>query len=364
MENKFKEYEKTIKKVHRFGWTPSYEMEFSTKVKAAEFIPIAERVIQNLGWDLIYLDDKIIEAKRSEKTFGHERWTEAISAKFEYGKIKVMSASLGNEMWDAGRNSKRVNLFVQVFKETENSISKEELQKIIAENSSKDNWEDYVLPETLPKPRQVIEPKLYIHLIGGVVLSILMAILLAKISINGIYIIGIFEFVVGVTIGFVFKYLIKLSNYTNFDKLHYVLIGVIGLTYLLNQYFQYELILFENNYDRIGFLEFMQLRFEQGLIIKNLNTGWIGLVISWILQIIITYYVSVMAVIRNLAKFQIERVPQEVIDFAFYNFIKGKTEAEVRKELALKGWTKMQNQDEVLEAIGALQTNQELMRMR
>jgi hypothetical protein len=362
MENMYEDYEKTIKKEHSFGWTPKYETEFSTRLSLIEFLSISERTIQNLGWDLVYKEDKTIEAKRNEKAFGNERWTEAISATFEYGKIKVRSVSLGSEMWDFGRNSKRVKLFIHAFQETEKSFSKDELKKIVTENTTKDNWDDYVIPETLPTPGKVVEPKFYIPLIGGILLSILMALLLAKISISAGYIIGLFEFLVGITIGFVFKYLIKFSNYTNYDKLHYVLIGVIVLTYLLNQYFQYELILLENNYNRIGFFDFFKIRFKKGLSIGKLNTGWIGLVLSWIFQLVITYSVSVMAVVRNIAQFQIDRVAHEVIDFAFYHFVKDKTENQVRKELALKGWTERQKQDEVFEAIGALHITQEINR--
>jgi hypothetical protein len=71
-----------------------------------------------------------------------------------------------------------------------------------------------------------------------------------------------------------------------------------------------------------------------------------------------------MAVIRNLTKYQLDRVQPEVVDFAFYHFVKDKTEDQIRKELALKGWTETQNQDEVFEAIGALQTTQDVNRMQ
>jgi len=364
MEDKYKQYEKTIKKKHSFAWTPKYVSEFSTRLSAKEFIAIAEKTFKDLGWDIIYQDDKSIEAKRNEKSFGTERWTEGITATFEYGKIKVKSVTLGNEMWDVGRNSKRVQLFIYAFQETEKSFDKEKLQDLVNEKETINNWDDYVVPDSLPKSGEIREPKFYIPIVGCSILSILIAFLLAKVSISGFYIIGLFEFLVGFAIGFVFKYLIKFSNFTNYDKLHYVILGTIGLTYILNQYFQYEIILYQNNYERIGFFEFLKLKFEQGLTIKKLNTGWIGLVIHWVLQLVITYYVTVMAVIRNLTKYQLDRVPPEVVDFAFYHFVKDKTEDQVRKELAIKGWTETQNQDEVFEAIGALQTTQEVNRMQ
>lgn len=364
MEDKYKQYEKTIKKKHSFAWTPKYVSEFSTKLSAKEFIAIAEKTFKDLDWDIIYLDDKSIEAKRNEKSFGTKRWTEGITATFEYGKINVKSVTLGNEMWDVGRNSKRVQLFIYAFQETEKSFDKEKLQDLVKENETINNWDDYVIPDSLPKPNEIRKPKFYIPIIGCSILSILFAFLLAKVSISGFYIIGLFEVLVGFSIGFTFKYLIKFSNYTNYDKLHYVILGTISLTYILNQYFQYEIIIYENNYERIGYFEFLKIKFEQGLTVKKLNTGWIGLVIHWVIQLVITYYVTVMAVIRNLTKYQLDRIPPEVVDFAFYHFVKDKTEDQVRKELAIKGWTERQNQDEVIEAIGALQTTQDVNRIQ
>jgi hypothetical protein len=364
MEVKYKQYEKTIKKKHSFAWTPKYVSEFSSRLSAKEFIAVAEKTFKDLGWDIVYQDDTSIEAKRNQKSFGTKRWTEGITATFEYGKIKVKSVTLGNEMWDVGRNSKRVQLFIYAFQVTEKSFDRGELQNLVNEKETINNWDDYVVPDSLPKPYEIKEPKFFIPILGCSILSILIAFLLAKVSISGFYIIGLIEFLVGFAIGFTFKYLIKFSNFTNYDKLHYLILGTVGLTYLLNQYFQYEIILYENNYERIGFFEFLKIKFEQGLIIKKLNTGWIGLLIHWVLQLVITYYVTVMAVIRNLTKYQLDRVPHEVVDFAFYHFVKDKTEDQVRKELALKGWTEMQNQDEVFEAIGALQTTQDVNRMQ
>lgn len=364
MEDKYKQYEKSIKKKHSFAWAPKYVSEFSTRLSVKEFIAIAEKTLKDLDWDIVYQDDKSIEAKRNEKSFGTERWTEGITATFEYGKIKVKSVTLGNEMWDAGRNSKRVQLFIYAFQETEKLFDKEELLNLVNEKETINNWDDYIVPDSLPKANEIRKPKIFIPIVGSLILSMLVAFLLAKVSVSGFYIIFLFEILVGLAIGFTFKYLIKFSNFTNYNKLHYIILGTIGLTYILNQYFQYEIIFFENYYGRIAFFDFLKIKFEQGLTIKKLNTGWIGLVIHWVLQLIITYYVTVMAVIRDLTKYQLDRVPTEVVEFAFYHFVKDKTEDQVRKELAIKGWTETQNQDEVFEALGALQTAQEVNRMQ
>ncbi|WP_100610683.1 DUF1499 domain-containing protein [Confluentibacter lentus] len=364
MEESFKTYEKTIEKKHSFGWTPKFEEEFRTNLSEKTFVPIVEKTIEKLGWDLVFKDKKNIEAKRKENNFGFDKWTESITISYNHGKINVKSESLGNEIWDNGRNSKRVKLFIHVFKETENSFDKVSLEKLEIEVDKKNNWDDYIIPENLPKPILNKTPNFAIPIVGGLIISILLSSVIAILSVNGIYIIGLFEFLVALAIGFLMKYLIKISNFTEFKKLQYLLIGMIILIYVLNQYLQYEIILRENNYDRIGFFEFLKLRLEAGLTIKKLNTGWIGLVVSWGLQFVITYYVAILRLITGITSYQLERVPIEVVDFAFYNFVKNKTEDDVRKELSLKGWTDKQNQDEVFEAIGAIHGATEINRMK
>lgn len=362
MEESLRIHEKTIIKKHSFGFAPKFEEEFKTGLSEKLFISIAEKTFENLNWDLIYKNDKTIEAKRKESSFGIEKWTEAISVIYNHRKVSVKSESLGNEMWDNGRNSKRVKLFIHAFKETEKSFDKEALNQLEIEIDRKNNWDDYIIPENLPQPKEVRTPNFIIPLIGGFISSILLAYLIAEVSLNIIYVIGLFEFLAGLAIAFSLKYLIKISNFTEFQKLQYLLIGMIILTYVLNQYFQYEIILRENNYERIGFLEFIKIRFEEGLTIKKLNTGWIGLVISWILQLVITYYVALSKLISDISTYKLNRIPTEVIDFAFYHFIKDKTENEVRIALSKKGWSDERNQNEVFEAIGAINDVKELSR--
>jgi hypothetical protein len=294
---------------------------------------------------------------------GIERWTEGISATFEHGKVKVKSESLGNEMWDLGRNSKRVGLFIYAFQEIEKSIDKEVLQQLVNEKKSSEQWDNYEIPDTLPKPEKVRNPNFKIPVVGSLIMAVLLAILLAKVTIGGFYVIGLFEFLVAISIGFAFKYLIEFSNFTNYKQLNQLLIGVTVFIYFLNIYFRYELIIYEQQYNRIGFYEFLKIQFSEGLIIKNTNTGWIGLLIHWILQYVLTYYLASVILVRNLTKYQLNRVPNEVFDFAFYLLIKDNNENQVRIELASKGWTNAQSQDEVFEAIGALHTSHEINRV-
>ena len=49
MEDKYKQYEKTIKKKHSFSWTPKYVSEFSTRLSTKEFIAIADCLDEGSG---------------------------------------------------------------------------------------------------------------------------------------------------------------------------------------------------------------------------------------------------------------------------------------------------------------------------
>ena len=364
MEEKFKIYEKSIVKKHSVSWSPKYTEEFRTSLSKTVFIPIVEKTILKLGWDIVFKNENSIEAKRKDKALGFEQWTEAITITFDHGKVNVKSESLGNEMWDNGRNSKRVKLFIHAFNETESEFDREALNELEQETEKKNNWDDYIIPDYLPQP---VEPKKKIFSIlmaGGLILSVILGFIIAAISIHGIYFIGVFEVLVGILISIALKYLIKISNFTAIKKIEYLLMGMVFLIYFTNQYFQYEIILSENNLERIGFLEFIKIRFSEGLTIKTLNTGWIGLVISWIIQLVLTYYVAFLRVISIITAYQLEKIPVEVVDFCTYHFIKGKSEDEVRNELSKKGWTANENQEEVFEAIGAVYGSMELSRLK
>jgi len=195
------------------------------------------------------------------------------------------------------------------------------------------------------------------------IISLLVGYIIVFLTFKATYFIGAFEVGAALIIAFGFKYLIRLGNYTNFELLQYLLGVVVFITYLSIQYFLYELILANNNVEKIGFIEFLKWRLENGLKIKSLDTGWIGLVISWIFQLGFTYLISYLRIIHSLTAYLINRVPSEVADFTMYHFVKGKSENEVRRELSMKGWTTEQQQNEVFEAIGGYQSANELGRV-
>lgn len=360
MKPEFEQYEKSIKKKHSFGWTPKYEEEARTELPPNVFSAIVAITFEKLDWELVFQDTKHLEAKKMGKW---NTYTEKISISYEFGKVKVKSLALGNEIWDNGRNSKRVKLFIYAFKETESEFSREDLIDLEKEVERKNNWDDYQIPEKLPPPLKQNKPRIQVALLGGIFLSIFLGFLIAYSTINIGYTIVIFEIIISFLISFAFNYLIKLSNYTNYIHLRKILLGTIILSYFLNQYFFYELIMYENSYTNFSFFDFISLRFQEGLILESFNTGWVGLVISWVFQIWFTLLFSEFFLVSFLAKYSIGKVPLEVIDFAMFHFIKEKTEPQVRTELSKMGWSKTQDQNDAFEAIGAVFSANEINRM-
>lgn len=364
MEENFKNYEKTITKKHRISFSPKYKEEFKTSVNEIIFIAVAEKAFEKLGWDIVYKDDFNIEAKRKDAGWMNERWTEIITATYQNGNISVKSESLGNEIWDAGKNSKRVKLFIYAYHEILKTFDQKALQELEKETERKNNWDDYIIPDTLPKPVKTKTPTLAIPLYGGLFTSLILGFAVAFLSVKGVYLIGLFEFLVATALVFAMKYFIKFSNYTDLKKLQYLLAGMIILVYASSQYFQYEIILHEKNLERIGFWRFLQIRFYGGFTVNKTNLGWIGWIIIWIVQLGLTGLVAYLRIVVVLTKYVLERVPVEVVDFACYHFIKSKSEEEVRRALAEKGWSDKKDQDEVFDAIGGLQNVTALNRIK
>lgn len=360
MTEEHKQYEKSIKKKYSFGWTPKYIEETQTRLNKTVIIPLVVMTFEKLAWPVVYQDENTVEAIREKDLW---QWGNYISVKYNNEKIEVKSISVGNEMFDLGRNSLRVKLFIKVFQETVQSFDASAIKELEIETEKENNLENYEIPETLEQAKARKIPQVWIPILGAFSIALLLGLFIAFLSLKGVYIFVLFEILVAFAIGYGLKYLIKWSNYTNFKTLNYILIAMVALIYVSNEYFQYQIIINENSYEAISFIEFLKLRLEAGLVLKKINTGWLGLVISWLFQLGFTYVVAVSRLTINLTNYLFKRIPKEVIDFAIYHFVKEKTEHQVRAELSKKGWKEKIDQDEVFEAIDALKDSIDLGRL-
>ena len=163
-------YEQSIKRTHSFAWTPKFEEEFYTNLNKTLVIAIAIKTFKKLKWNIVYEDEESVEAKRKDRW---NKWTEKITVSYNYGRIKVKSVSLEG-MWDVGRNSLRVKLFIYAFEEIEKGLNKTALADLEKETERKNNLDDYIIPSELPQPKKRKNPNVWIPIIGATFLALIL----------------------------------------------------------------------------------------------------------------------------------------------------------------------------------------------
>ncbi|WP_298512645.1 hypothetical protein [uncultured Kordia sp.] len=353
--------ELTIKKKYSFKYKPEFSESFTTKIKDNQIIPLANKVFEKLGWAIVFFDEKSIEAKRKD-TWG--KFTEKITITIKAaGRIKVHSKTLEGNFIDFGRNSKRTGIFIALFQKLADAYEKsDELTKIQTAHEKQYGWDDYEVPTELPKPGIYKEPNVVLSIVGGLIIAIIFGILVGFLTQSFTYIIGLYEVGIGFGIGYLFGQVLKKTNYLKFKTVQFTLAGMMLVMLLTNLFTQYVLITTKANISDLSFFEFLNLLLEAGLTIKKSNLGWIGLVISWLLQIVFPFILAQAKVAMIVMNHDIKKVPEAVIEYTIYLFEMGKTESEVRAELSLKGWGKKTDQQSIFHALVAIQGYKESYR--
>jgi len=359
-----KEYENlraTIKRTHSFKYKPEFTESFKTELKDNQIIPLIIEVFEKLEWPIVFRDNKSVEAKCQgdfSKLVGKLTIKKSTS-----NRIEVNSKSLEGNFFDFGKNSKRTGLFIALFKKL--AVEYKDSGKLDAleqEFEKENNWSDYEIPSELPKPKEFKEPNFVFSIIAGAIIAILFGILIAFLTVNFTYFIGIYELGIGIGIGYLFAQVLKETNYLAFRSIQYILGGMMLLMLLTNLFSQYQFIITKNSIPELGFFEFIQLRFESGLRIKSLNTGWIGLALSWIFQMVFPYLIAIVKIAGIISNYSIKKIPEQVLEYAIYLFTMEKSESEVRAALAQKGWNKKKDQDNVMQAIAEISGFQQMNR--
>ena len=351
----------TVKTKYSFKYKPEFSESFKTDLKDNQIIPLIIEVFEKLEWIVVFTDKKTVEAKRKNDW---NKLTEKITiTKKASGRIEVNSKTIEGNFIDFGKNSKRTGLFIALFKKLATEYKESgKLTKLESEFEKQNSWADYEIPSELPKPKEFGAPNLAFSIIGGSIIAILFGILIAFLTVNFTYLIGVYEIGIGIGIGYLFGQVLKKTNYIEFRPIQFILGGIMILMFITNLFTQYQLIIAENNISELGFFEFLKLRFEAGLTIKDLNTGWIGLTLSWVFQIVFPYFLAMSKVAGITANYMIEKIPEKVLEYTIYLFKMDKSESEVRAELAQKGWNKKSDQDNVIQAIAEISGFQQMNR--
>jgi hypothetical protein len=361
MNIEYENLQSTIKRKYSFKYKPEFSESFTTEITDNQIIPLTIAVFEQLEWPIVFTNKYSVEAKRKN---GWNKLTEKITIqKKASGRIEVHSKTIEGNFIDFGKNSKRTGLFIALFQKLAAEYGENGKLIALATAYEKQNsWADYEVPLELPKPKVFSEPNLTLTIVGGLAIAILFGVLIGFLSHNFTYFIGIYELGIGIGIGYFFGQVLKETNYIEMRQIQWMVAGIMITMFLTNLFTQYQLIIAENNISDLGFSEFIQLRLEGGLTIKDLDTGWIGLALSWVFQMVFPYFLAVARVAAISANFVIEKIPEQVLEYTIYLFKMEKSESEVRAELSQKGWRKRSDQDSIFEALGTLSGFQEYNR--
>ncbi|RED45557.1 hypothetical protein DFQ10_102433 [Winogradskyella eximia] len=352
----------TIKRKYSFKYKPECSESFKTDIKESQIIPLTIEVFKILEWPVVFKDKNSVEAKIKANW---NKLTEKITiTKKVSGRIEVHSKTVkGGNFTDFGRNSKRTGLFILLFKKLATEYNESgKLVELETELEQQDSWADYEIPTELPKPKEFPKPNVTLSIIGGLIIAILFGYFVAFLSVYFIYIIGIYELCIGIGIGYLFGEVLKKTNYVEFKSIQFMVGGMLIIMFITSQFTAYKWMISENNIPGIGFFEFIKMQLEHGLTLKDLNTGWIGLTLSWLFQIVFPYFLAIAKIAGTTANFIIEKIPEEVLEYTIYLFDMGKLESEVRAELSQKGWKKRSDQDDVFQAIAEISAFQQMNR--
>lgn len=238
------------------------------------------------------------------------------------------------------------------LEEYEHSIKKKHL-----------NWDDYEIPKQLPLPK-IRAQKFWVVIVGCIVTAIVVGFLAALSIHHKRYTVALFEVGIGIGIAFCATIIMRAGHYINAKRLHLLMIITIALTYILNQYFQYLLFLGHSDLKGTSFIEFIQLHLGTELTSEHLRNGWLGMLALFAFQIGFTWLIVRWRVNYEVIAIHAKRVPAEVAEFAYYHIVKGKNEADVRKELEKMGWSSKAVQDHVFTAVKASFAANELFRKK
>lgn len=353
MNKELEDLQYLVKRRFSFGINPQFSENFKTNIKDTQIIPLIQEVFKILDWPIVYTDNKSVEAKR--KNQWNKLTAKITVTKKSSGRIEVHSKSLEGHLTDFGKNSKRTGLFIALFKKLEKEYSANgKLNELEEEFNKINNWEEYEVPDKLPLPKKNREPNISIAIVGGLILAIILGFFYGYLTNLFGYLIGLYEFGIGISVGYLFGKILVRANYLH-EKPAKIMIGSILLIILISsQFIGFIIIKTQNSLTDLSFFNFINLHLERGLTIDNIETGWIGLIIVWGFQLVLPFIIAVFKSTLIVMKAVYEKVPEEVLEYTIFLIKKNKPISEVRLLLAEKGWSEKSDQEDIFDAINVI----------
>ncbi|MCF6297690.1 MAG: transposase [Flavobacteriaceae bacterium] len=221
----------------------------------------------------------------------------------------------------------------------------------IRENELQDKtyWKNYLTPKSLPRRETYSQPKMWLPIIGGIVISLIVGYGLAFIMASNFFYIVPIILVTGLIVAVLYGFIVEKSNCINFKFLLIVLFGIVLLSFLFGEYFYYELPKYDSS---VSFLNFFKSRFNVGMQLDDgagAGSGTVILITIWVGILASAFFISWLMLVR-LLRFLNNGVPEEVLEFGLYHLNDGKSKDQIRIELSQKRWNSKEDQDAVFNA--------------
>ena len=343
MNDTFKTYEESLHTVYIFS-LPQYKDTIHTDLSMDAFMVTAKKALKDLDWTLISESDNTLIAEREEIDLGFRIPTERITIKYSFGVIEIKSKSL-SKIISLGRNWKRVKLFIFAYEETRLKMTEEDLRQIDDETIEK--WSSYTVPSQLTPPTLPKPYSYHLLIILGLALSLIIGFVSALNTKTDFFILFMLDYLFLYIIEFTIGYGMKRLYYIGIAEANFIILCILLLGCFFHQFFYYELILEQNEVSPIGFWSFLKL----GGAITSMSYGWLLLLLVSAFQIFMMFLIITLRLYSLIILFIQKTIPKDVSDFCTYLFIKGKTDEEVRLELAAKGWSDVIYQDNAFSAM-------------
>ncbi len=346
MRKEFKEFEKSLKKKSSLGLDPKFQDEFKTNLSRVVAIEIATRVINELGWELKYRDFEQCNASTYNEDLGPH--THQLSIIYKDGQLSVLSKSTRG-IWDNGRNSKFLRLFIYAFKVLERELETETINELHNSLTREENMEDYVLPESLPDPPRIKKRITSLFWFGIIIVSAMGGVLSGTIIRSLTHALILHELLWALLLSFLFVKLIKLTQVFNFDYTTWATYVISIATVFFSEFSEYIILSLEFQ-ENFMFVDFINAKLDLGFKINNINTGMWGWLILWVAQPVLVGYLIRLFYVDRVLIYLANRVSMEVIEFVSYWSVKDVLEEKIRRELSSRGWSDKEQQDHAIRA--------------
>lgn len=346
----------SIINTHKLGFPPKKSIKIEVKNNVNESMAIAYKSVMKLDWDVVFLSEAIIEAKRYEKGIFQDIYTELIIINFENGFINLKCKSLNKTFFDFNDNiSKRLDAFKRQYEYMESNLDIQSVLEYQKEFQNKFFFQDYTPPAIFPVPPKVINENFQHEFLRWTSVSFLFGLMMAICELIGLYKFLVFEGLLAFLVYTITTRVFKIDNFIKQGFHDKFLILFFITTYIAKHIFQYFIVTYNvSELANVTIIEYFSYRISIGLKFFQFDLKNAWLISFWVLQVVLSYTFTHYFLLKYIYPFMIKQVSEEILRHCQYCLSKGMSMEELRNELNRIGWKSVRNQNQVFDAISAL----------